>query len=83
VRQQDAYPTNAGGAVKTIRATPRRPPPFQFNGNISVADCLAYCRLLKLTPASSAIPIDNCWSSCLSSPEINSATVVAYHTQDH
>ena len=29
------------------------------------------------------IAIDNCWSSRPSSPEINTATVVARHTQDH
>jgi len=41
VRQQDAYPTNVGGAVKTVCNTPTL-----FKGNISIADCMSLSSLL-------------------------------------
>jgi len=42
MRQQDAYPTNAGDAVKTMGNTR-----LLFKGNISVADCMPLSSLLK------------------------------------
>ena len=52
VRQQDAYPANAGGKLQ-LRATP--PPPFQGQ-HLRLIACLyqVYSKLLKLTVASNA-----------------------------
>jgi len=51
VRQQDTNPSYGGGQLK-VCATPSLP--FPRDGNISVADCMSVCNLLK------AVKISGC-----------------------
>jgi len=59
VRQQDAYPANAGRGQLQLCATPRR----LFRGNISVADCMPPCSLLKTIKINSSVECRWCMTN--------------------
>jgi len=51
VRQQDAYPANAGGGVQSVKTMCNNPLPF-FKGIISVAHCMPLSTRLKVSKTS-------------------------------